>query len=61
MSSGESFIGILLLVVIYFLYQITKQLSYLTGRRFKLKFPNWQGNKPVFKPKLKPKEEKLPN
>jgi hypothetical protein len=64
MAQGETLISILLLIIIYFLYQITKQLSYLTGKRFKISFFNWHSYKPILKPKQsskKPPEEKLPN
>lgn len=39
MTQGETFIALLLAVIAYFLYQIAKQLSYLTGRRFKIGLP----------------------
>ena len=64
MAQGETLISILLLIIIYFLYHIVKQLSYLTGKRFKISFFNWQSYKPIFKqkqPSKKPSEEKLPN
>jgi len=64
MSKGETLISLLLIIIAYLLFQILKQLSYLTGRRFKISFFNWQSYKPVFKNKQSSKkssEEKLPN
>jgi hypothetical protein len=63
MTQGETFISILLVIIIYFLYHIAKQLSYLTGKRLKISFFNWQTNKISFKPKPHKKDppEKLTN
>jgi len=63
MTQGESLISILLIIIIYLLYQIAKQLSYLTGKRLKISFFNWQINKIHFKqkPPKKSPPEKLPN
>lgn len=40
MSQGEVIIAFLLAVIAWLLYQIAKQLSYLTGRRIKLSIFN---------------------
>jgi hypothetical protein len=64
MTQGESVISILLIVIVYFLYQIIRQLSYITGKRLKISFFNWQINKFPRKqnlPKRKDLPEKLPN
>ena len=64
MTQGEFVISILLIIIAYFLYQITKQLSYITGKRLKISFFNWQINKFPRKqnlPKKKDPPEKLPN
>ena len=58
MTQGESFISILLIIIAYLLYQIAKQLSYLTGKRLKISFFNWQITKPV--PKHKPSSQTTP-
>ncbi|HUQ85871.1 MAG TPA: hypothetical protein VM077_06135 [Candidatus Limnocylindrales bacterium] len=67
MSQGETFITILLAVIAYFLYLITKQLSYLSGKRirFGFKLPEFQAKRyksdhstGTLQPK---KEPKLPN
>jgi hypothetical protein len=63
MSQGETIISLLLLVIIYFLYHIAKQLSYLTGKRLKISFMNWQ-NLPYKRPKTQAQKESpknLPN
>jgi len=36
MSQGETLISLLLILVVYFLYQIAKQLTYVTGKRMRL-------------------------
>jgi hypothetical protein len=61
MTHGETLIGILLGVIAYFLYQIARQLSFLTGRKMRSPFSNFlnKANKPKSKPL--PKEEKLTN
>lgn len=59
MSQGETLIVILLIVIAYFLYQITKQLSFLSGRRFKIGLPKFTMINPP--PKKKPVEEKFKN
>jgi uncharacterized protein involved in outer membrane biogenesis len=63
MNEGESFISILLVIIIYFLYQIARQLSYITGKKIKISFFNWQNYKPYIKQKSQKKTptEKLPN
>jgi hypothetical protein len=56
MSQGQTVISLLLIIIIYFLYHITRQLSYLTGKRLKISFMNWQT--PQFKfPKPHPKKQ----
>lgn len=62
MSQGESLIAIILAVIAFLLYQIAKQLTYLTGRKMKNPFNN-MGSKAGFKPKPKPPEkpEKMVN
>lgn len=62
MTQGESLIAMVLAVIAYFLFQIAKQLTFLTGRKMRFPFSNLF-NKPVFKPKTKPpeKEERLSN
>ena len=61
MSQGETLISLLLLVIIYFLYHIAKQLSFLTGKRLKISFFKF-GNSSIPKiAKPKEKEEKLTN
>lgn len=59
MSQGESLIVLLLGIIAYFLYQIVKQLSYLTGKRFKIALPKFP--KPKFKIKKLDEDPKLPN
>jgi len=63
MTQGETIIALLLLIIIYFLYHIARQLSYLTGKKIKISFMNWQT--PQFKiPKKQTKKEipkNLPN
>lgn len=66
MTQGETIIILLLTAITYFLYQIAKQLSHLTGRRMKLTLPKWPSQNPI--PKTHPRptrkdtdEEKLPN
>ena len=62
MSSGESLISIILLFIAYMLYQIAKQLSYLTGRKIKFTLPKW-GHTPMIPKSIKKKEKEknLPN
>jgi hypothetical protein len=65
MSTGESLIILLLIIIAYFLYQIAKQLTYITGKRMKLSLFG-KSYTAYFKPKVKPlpkveKEEKLTN
>jgi hypothetical protein len=70
MSTAETIIIFLLAVIAWFLYQIAKQLSYMTGKRIKLSIFNRQVQGVSFKTKLKTKSkpkidegpiEKLPN
>lgn len=70
MSTGESLIVSLLTVIAWLLYQIVKQLSYLTGKRIKMSIFNRQVQGVQFKSKSKAKSkpkldegpiEKLPN
>lgn len=64
MAQGESFISIILIVIAYLLYQIAKQLSYLTGKRLKISLFNWHINKPSGKQNTKHDKdfsENLPN
>lgn len=56
MNQTETLIVILLTLITYFLYQITKQLSYLTGKRIKFRLPKI----PTFH-KKETKKEKLVN
>lgn len=62
MTQGESLIAIILAVIAYLLYQIARQLTFLTGRKMKSPFSDLT-NRPTAKPKTKQhiKEEKLPN
>jgi hypothetical protein len=50
MTGGEFFISFLLVIIAYLLYHIAKQLSYITGKKIKISFLNWQINKPFKKP-----------
>jgi len=61
MNSGETLIIFLLGIIAYFLYQIAKQLSYLTGKRLKFTFFNWQGSKSFPKRRVKEKSESDPH
>lgn len=63
MSQGETVISILLLVIIFFLYQIAKQLSYLTGRKIRISLFNWQQQYLSFPHKKSKKQppKNLPN
>ncbi|MBA3723451.1 MAG: hypothetical protein H0W89_00965 [Candidatus Levybacteria bacterium] len=64
MTTGETLIAFLLAIIIWLLYQIAKQLSYMTGKRLKFSFFNQQIQRFRFKTKPKAKEEpfeKLPN
>lgn len=36
MTTGETLILLVLVIIAYFLYHIAKQLSYLTGKRMKI-------------------------
>jgi hypothetical protein len=61
MSQGESLIVIILGVIAYLLYQIARQLTFLTGRKMRSPFSN-MFNRPRVKSKSKPLEkEHLPN
>jgi len=65
MTTGETLIALLLIIIAYFLYHIAKQLSYLTGKRLKISFFKWHSST-YFSSKLptssrKEKDEKLPN
>ncbi len=44
MTFGEFLITIMLAIIASFLYQIAKQLSYITGKRIKISFYNPYGN-----------------
>ena len=59
MSQGEYLISILLGVIAYFLYQIVRQLTFITGRKMKSPFSGMF--KKHYKPKLSEKEEKMTN
>jgi hypothetical protein len=61
MSQGETLIAILLGVIAYFLYQIVRQLTFITGRKMRSPFTGLFTKS--YKPKVKPlpKEEKLTN
>jgi len=66
MNQAETLIILLLIIIAYFLYQIAKQLSYLTGVRIKLPFAQWDFPKHTIKEKKKPfskanEKENLPN
>lgn len=63
MTTGETFISLLLIVIAYFLYHIAKQLSYLTGKRLKISFMQWGGRTqyPLRKTRKEEPPEKLPN
>lgn len=60
LSQGETLIILLLGAIAYFLYKITQQLSYLSGKRIKFgfRFPKFPAKS--FK-KEKVEEPKLPN
>jgi hypothetical protein len=64
MTQGESLISMILAVIAYLLFQIAKQLTYLTGKKIRSPFSGLF-SKQMFKPKQKiysnEKEEKLPN
>lgn len=62
MSQGETLISILLALIAYFLYQIAKQLSYLTGKRIKfgLRIPKFTSEN-FKKKKVEEDTRKLPN
>lgn len=62
MTQGETLISLLLIIIAYLLYQIAKQLSYLTGKKLKISFFKWDNAKPLPRSvKQKEKEEKLVN
>lgn len=70
MTTGESLIIVLLAMIAWFLYQIAKQLSYMTGKRIKLSIFHRQVQGMRYKSKIKEKSkpkldegplEKLPN
>ncbi len=63
MSQDETLISVLLLIIIYFLYHIARQLSYLTGRKIKFTLFNLQTSKFKLPPKKQKKQspEHLPN
>lgn len=56
MSQGETLIVLLLGVIAYFLYQIVKQLSYITGEKFEIDLPKF----PKKKFKIKKLDEQPP-
>lgn len=60
MTLGETLITLLLIVIAFLLYQIAKQLSYITGKRIKISLYNPYGN---WKRRIKHKKtvEKLVN
>lgn len=41
MTQGELLISLLLAVIIYFLYHIAKQLSYISGAKLKFRLPRF--------------------
>lgn len=63
MTQGESLIAILLAVIAYLLYQIAKQLTFLTGKKMRSPFIGMFSSKTSYKPKTKTdkQEQKLPN
>lgn len=61
-SPFEYIIILLLGIIAYLLYQIVRQLTFLTGRKMRSPFKGLFGNKyKASKPERLPKEEKLPN
>jgi hypothetical protein len=60
MSTWEGLVLLLLTVIAWFLYQIAKQLSYLTGKRIKLSIFNRQIQGGQFTSKLKTKAKTKP-
>jgi hypothetical protein len=56
MTQGETLISILLLIIIYFLYHIAKQLSYLTDRKIKISLFKPQQYKSSILPKKTKKQ-----
>ncbi len=62
MTSGETVIALLLGIIAWFLYQIAKQLSYLTGKKIRFRFFNWKITNPLKQSRTQMREqEKLPN
>ena len=63
MNQAETIIIILLSIIAYFLYQIAKQLSFLTGKRLKFRLPRLDNLLPKKKEKEYKQESrpKLPN
>jgi len=55
MTQGETIISLLLIVIAWILYQIAKQLSFLTGRKIKFSFPRF--TQKVRLPETRKKEE----
>lgn len=63
MTLGETIISFILIVIAYLLYQIVKQLSYLTGRRirFSLRLPRFPKVRLPRKEKKEESKEKWVN
>lgn len=59
MSQGEIVISVILIFLTYYLYQIARQLSFLTGKR--LKMPKFTMPKPEKGKKKEEPIENLPN
>jgi hypothetical protein len=58
MNQAETMIILLLIVIAYFLYQIARQLSYLTGIKIKLPFAQWKIPKRTVQSEPKSKQQK---
>ena len=56
-SQGETIINLLLLVVIFLLYELAKQLNYLTGKKIKIFTFNLQDK--IFLPSRKSKKKPI--
>jgi hypothetical protein len=57
MNEAEILIIILLGFVVYFLYQIARQLTFITGKRMKVTFFKWK----ITRRSISQKEEKIVN
>jgi hypothetical protein len=61
MTQAEGIIILLLCIIAYFLYQIAKQLSFLTGRKLRFHLPRLNMFENKHPKDHKPESPKLPN